>query len=35
MNDMNTEETSILIKMTMFEKTLTTILTCILIAYGM
>ena len=35
MNEMNTEETSTLIKMTKFEKTLTTILTCILIAYGM
>ena len=35
MNEMNTEEKSTLIKMTKFEKTLTTILTCILIAYGM
>ena len=35
MNEMNTEETSTLIKMTKFEKTLTTILTCMLIAYGM
>lgn len=35
MNEMNTKEKNVLIKMTEFEKTLTTIFACILIAYGM
>ena len=35
MNEMKTEERNVLIKMTEFEKTLTTIFACILITYGM